>query len=491
MLQKRTLLAVGFLAVVAAAVVWKTTRPDPHVKRAAKPGETLPPPVGVPTIKAAEIDELEVTEPGKATVVLKRVGAEWRLAQPVDDRADQKNVESALQALEKAIFKEVVAETAGSYEKLQVKDDQVVKVVPKKGGQPVTTLYIGKTGNVRIGDAPQVWTVTGLNRMTLTREVKMWRDREILRVEKDAVDRVEVVLAGGAKIAAHRTPPPAPASQPDADPHAPKPPAGPDKWNLTEGAALVGGPLDETVPAGILTALMRLDAVEFADGVTPEAAGLDAPRATINVVLTDGGVKTLLIGKEDGTDVLVKRPDSPRVWKVRKASVDAWIRPAMQWRDKQLSKLEAKDVVRIEITKGAEKAVFERVDEKSWKAVVPAEFAELDSLKVQGVASAFVNLRAASVVEDPAAAKGFAKPTGTIVVKKADGSTVTLTVGPLVEKSYHVKVSGRAEVFAMPEATVNRVLKGPADFKKAATPPGGPGGMPGMPGGHGGMPPGH
>jgi hypothetical protein len=476
-MKTRTIVALAVLAVIGALVVWKVTGKDPHVRDPKATAKAH----GIPTLDATAIDELEIQEPGKPLVHLKKDG-DWKLVAPVADRADQKNVDATLQALAKMKVKDVVAESATSYEKLGVRDEDVVKVVARKGGQPVTTLLVGKTGKqIRLEGKPQVWEVADFTRFVLTREPKMWRDREIVRYERDQLDRLEVSWPAGGKVAAKREAPPPPPETGDPA-QTVKPPAGPDKWTIVEGQAAVGGPLDEMVPGQISSTLSRLDAGDFVEGETD----VGPVRATVTAVLEDGSKKELIVGKEDGQDVWVKRPDSPRLWKIRKASADNLIKTAVQWRDKTLAKLDTKDLQRIEIVKDG-RLVFERVDEKTWKAVEPADLADVDSSKVQGLATGFANLRASAIVEKPDPKKtGFApRPTATITAKTKDGKTATLTVGALADKSYFVKVAGRAEVFSVGEFLVSRYLKPAADFKKQAGPAATGAGMPpGMPPGH-------
>src|SRR5262245_37852289 len=107
-MKTRTIVAVVFLGLVGAGVVWKLARKDPHVREASQTAQAQ---AGVPSLKQAEIDELELTEAKKPAVHLKKDG-EWKLLAPVADRADQKNVEATLQALEKMKLKDVVAESA-------------------------------------------------------------------------------------------------------------------------------------------------------------------------------------------------------------------------------------------------------------------------------------------------------------------------------------------------------------------------------------------
>src|SRR5258705_10920928 len=103
------------------------------------------------------------------------------MTEPAADAADAPSVEQALKTLTELEWKEVIAESKDSYERLQIRDQDVILVTPMKAGKPLETLAIGKSGQVRVGDAPQVWSVAKMNRFAFEKDAKMWRKREIVR----------------------------------------------------------------------------------------------------------------------------------------------------------------------------------------------------------------------------------------------------------------------------------------------------------------------
>ncbi|MBI4508713.1 MAG: DUF4340 domain-containing protein [Deltaproteobacteria bacterium] len=469
MLEKRALISLGLLVVVAGAVIYTRTRPDPHVRA----GEQKL--AGIPELKAQDIDELAITEPEKPTITLKKEGNEWKLVQPIVDRADKKSVESALSSLEKAKFKDVIAESPASHEKLNVKDDQVLKILPKKGGKVLATIQIGTTGNVRLGGT-QVFSVSDLSRYAFSHEPKMWRDREILRFEASQVDSIELSHEGGAKLALKRESPPPPVDEKkdgenkaSPQPVPPTPPSG-DRWILAQGKEAIGGPIDESLPGQVASVLGHLDASDFADDAKPEQVGLDKPRITVAVFSKDGAKKQLALGSEQGDEVHISSPGSPRIWKVRKSTVDALLKSPMEWRDKTLAKIDEEDMASIEIVKGTDKVKLERTGDKAWKVAVPSDLGELDTFKVQSLAASFNHLKAIQIVEGADASKtGFKKPTGKITIKKKDGASVTVTVGAIENGNYFITSNTRPEVFTLSEFSVNRFLKASTDLKKSAS----------------------
>jgi hypothetical protein len=480
MFKTRTIVAVGVFVVALVAVVISRSKKDPHLRSATAAGQS---PAGAPAkLVTADVDELQIASPGKPKVTLKKDGTTWKMTEPAADAADQPSVEQALKTLAEVEWKDVIAESKDSYERLQIRDEDVILVTPMKKGVPLETLAIGKSGHVRVGDAPQVWSVGKMNRFAFEKDAKMWRNREIVRFEKDQVDSIEATV-DGQKLVVKRIAPPPPAAAPDGGP--PAAPAEPEHYTLVDGQAAVGGALDESVPVSILGSLGHLDIAEFADDATPESAGLTAPRAHLEVVLQGGTKKAIDIGKEDG-EYAFARVDG-RIFKLRKSTADGLVRPPLQWRDKQLVKLNPAEVTKLDILKGTDHTVLEKSGD-AWKASEPKDLADFDPSRAQSEASAFANLRGAQISALGAkdAKTGLAKPTGVVKVwTKGGAPTAIVTVGALDGKAYYVQASGRPEVFTVPDAAVNRWLKTPADFKKPA---GGDGPPPGM--GMNGLPPG-
>jgi hypothetical protein len=457
MFKSRTYLAIGLLVVVGGLAIWQVTKKSPYEHREDAKASPLP------SMKKEDIDEIEIVEGAKPPVVLKKEG-EWKVVAPLVDRADQKAAEQAVETLATLKLGDVIAEKAESMEKVGMKEGETTKVTPKKGGKALVTIQLGKTSNVRIGDAPQVWSTTNLKRFALVRETKMWRDRTIFAFQQDQIDTLEVDY-GGTKVAVKREAPPPAAAAPDGGP--PPPPA-PSKWAVTAGQQeAMGGPLDDNVMVNLASSLGRLEASDFPTETTPEKTGLDKPRATLTVTLTDKTQKQLLIGKDEGQDTYAKLATGDRVWKIHIYEADRIPVSPANWRDKVVVRIPRADVKKVELTRGTDRLVFERVDDKSFKATTPANFGPVDDTRVMAILSTLEQLRATRVVDQPDQ-KTFAAPTVIVTVTKKDGKTFKLTVGPKDGKlaEYPAQVAGAKDVYALPEYVVGNYLKGPGDFKK-------------------------
>jgi hypothetical protein len=464
MLKNRTFIALAALVVIGGAAVWKVTRPDPHAARPAAATWSL---------QKDAVDELEITEPQKPAVVLKKDGADWKLDKPIADRADQKAVDQALDALAAMKLRDVIAESPESYDKVGVKDEDVVKVVAKKGGAPLATLLVGKTSNVRLEGDPKVWSTAGFRRWSLVKEPKLWRDRSVLAVPADKLDRVELDYPAAKIIVRKEAAASQPASQPAAAPKAP------DKWIVTEGKDKIGGATDDSVVMNLASTLARLEAEDFADGAKPDAKnGLDAPRVTVVVTATDGAAKTLLVGKDDGQSTYAMLKDGDRIWKIHKYEADRFPTSPAQWRDKTVVALEPKEITKVELVKDKDRLVLERVDDKTFKATAPAGLGELDQPTVSAFLRPLIALRATRILDNPdPKAAGLDKPSVVATFWKKDGSSVKLTIGAERTNEFPVQTSTSKDLFALSEYQGKSFLKSPNDFKKKEGPAPHPGGM--------------
>jgi hypothetical protein len=224
---------------------------------------------------------------------------------------------------------------------------------------------------------------------------------------------------------------------------------------------------------------MALDADDFADGVDAKTAGLDAPSFALTVQVKDQPARKLVLGGKEGDDTYAKLDGGDRVWKLRKADVDRIVKAPAQWRDKQLAKIDAKDIDQIDVVKGTDKLTLERTGDATWKS---AEAADLDSGKANQIAMAFTPGIKGSEIAETTDVKTtqLDKPYAVVTVTRHDKSTLKLTFGAEKDGAYFTQSTDRpADVIMLPEFSVKRLVKVAADLKKSAGGPPMPGGPPG------------
>ncbi len=265
-------LFVGLLALT----LWAVNRRDAQPGRAAE-------------IPAVELDEtkittLEITRPNNERVVLSKVEDAWRVIEPLDADADQNNVKSALNRLGDLRLTRIVATKPEHYPRLQVDDDNAVRVAVKEGETTLHELSVGKYSDgvtmLRLDDRPEVFGASGSLRYAFDRELKAWRDRKVVQI--DAAD-VQSILYDSPKgrFAFKRDG------------------AG---WVAEEGKKKLGD-FDSKQVDGRLSTAARLTASGFApDDISTARAGLTEPKAVVTIKISGDDAETVVLELGDATD---------------------------------------------------------------------------------------------------------------------------------------------------------------------------------------------
>jgi hypothetical protein len=455
-MDKKTTIMLGLFVLLLAGVIGAKVALRPAGDR--KGDKPRP----IAALKAADIDELQVTM-AKQTTTLKKTGETWAVTAPVSYPADASAVKTVLEKIEALTFDGTVTDRADKHIDFEVVEDKGVHVVAKKGGAVLADFLIGKIAGgmtmFRVNGKNDVWRAVGSLRFVFGKETKNWRDHEVITFKRDEVEKVELETAAG-KVVCKR----------DAGES-----GKPDKWTILESPVKIEKP-DDSVPAGVMSTMMSLRAFDFADGVKPEESGLDKPAATATAYLKGGAVKKVLVGKQKGDQFYVKVPDREQVFLISKYSIERLTKKPVDFRDKLIVDAKPDQIASLHIEFGDKKLDLQRAGDE-WKATTPADLA-LDSNKVKTVVSGFSNLKAYAFADEAFAKEGMAKPAGSVTVKLKDKSSFTLRFGALKDQDYPVQKVGAPEVYVLKKFAAERILKKPDDLKKgpeAVSPPRRPG----------------
>jgi hypothetical protein len=446
----KTLGALGILGALSAALFYLQAQPE---KGAPKPR-----PRPFAALPAERVGKIEVTQKTEKVVLARRDAESFRVAEPVDVPADDYAVKQLLDRLSKIDFARVVTDKADRHAEFEVDADKGARVrVFDVDGVLKADFRVGKVSNgqtmIRPEGKPEVYAAVGTLKYVFAKELRNWRDKEILEFDKDKAKRIEVAGPQGtvalelaAKGAAKEGEP------------------GQDTWKVA-AAPIAIDRLDEGVASGLLSSLYRLRASDFADGAEPAEVGLEPARTTVTVTLEDGTAHTLLVGDKKGEDTYVKRPDRDQVFALKDYTADRIALPPADFRDKTVTELAKDDVVEVAIDKGGARLKLSRED-GSWKAEPAVD--PLDTARVDSAVGGLTSIKAArfSAERDPKTT-GLAAPSGTATVKLKDGSKVTLRVGAAIEDDeVYLARAGSPEVYVVKKYVAERFLKTAEDFKK-------------------------
>jgi hypothetical protein len=302
MTQNRLGLATAVLLVLVGLVVWQISARESEDQAPSKAAQ-----IKLPKIEAKAVDALELTSAGGEKVRLVKKGEEWRIAEPVDARADQDAVETAVNKLAELEVTGVAATKTKNHERLEVDEKKGTRVTAKSGDKVLLDGYIGlyQSGSsmLRLHGQEPVASVKGSIRYAFSKPVREWRDRTITKVETSAVQELLFENKNGTFQFVREG----------------------DEWKqiVPKGKKPIA-PLDLPKVKGLAGTAASLNAVDFAEpGVTPEQAGLGAGAATVQVKLGgDAGEQQIVyrVGSEKDKNFYLQRQGDDTIY-----LVSAWI----------------------------------------------------------------------------------------------------------------------------------------------------------------------
>ena len=151
----------------------------------------------------------------------------------------------------------------------------------------------------------------------------------------------------------------------------------------------------------------------------------DRPEATIDLSAGSSKATLLVGGKADDSTIYARDASKPAVVTIEKSMLDDLKKGADDYRVKDLFQFRAYNATRVEITRGDQKVVFDRVkaandkEQDKWHRASPNP-ADVDRDKVDALLAKIANMRAASFVESTAKT-GLDKPAMVVYVKFDDG----------------------------------------------------------------------
>ncbi len=291
--------SLGALLVVGGLAGWQMSRDSK--KGAARTAADMPKLEG-----SDDVDTIKLTAPekdGKQTeVVLEKKGETWVMVKPVAYAANQASVKSLVDNLKEVKVSDVIADTATDEQKksFELEDKKAVHVVASKGGATKVDWLFGKGGGrgqmMMIAGQKGVYAASNYSSWLYSKEVKGWRDSEILKLEEEKITGLSVTNSHGEFVFVK-----------DAN-------AKEKAWDgKFKGSKITR--FDAKKVEDAVRAFKGLSADDFADGKTDADAGLDKPEAVVVLTDKDGTKATVRVGKvATGTNRYAKKDGSDTVF---------------------------------------------------------------------------------------------------------------------------------------------------------------------------------
>ncbi len=132
-------------------------------------------------------------------MTLEKVGGEWYITKPIKFKADRNNVLQLLAHTKELEVKSLISENPDRQSMFEV-DTSGTLLVFREGGGAADSLIVGKSAPnfsdryVRKVGSDEVYLIGGLKAWLLTRKLKDWRDRTIIDVPQESIERVAVTV---------------------------------------------------------------------------------------------------------------------------------------------------------------------------------------------------------------------------------------------------------------------------------------------------------
>jgi hypothetical protein len=380
-------------------VTWKKTGEDTATKRD-------------PVFSGVESDTLEEVKVKSTTgdvTTIRKTADKWQIVAPITAPAADSEVMSLTSALGQLEIVRVIDEKPADLKEYGLAVPRIEIDFKSAGGKPSGRLLVGDKTPTGAGlyakrnDEPRVFLIQDYQDGPLNKSTFDLRDKTLIKIERDKIDRVEVNL-GGKPIQFAKD--------------------GSD-WTIT---APLAARADFSAVDGLVG---RVESAQMKSIVTDQATPAELKKfglekAQVTVTVNQGSARAVLaLGGPSGDDVYARDLSRPAVVTVDKSLAEDLKKTADDYRRKDAFEFRAFNATRAEFTRGAQTVAFERVKGQgenatdSWKRVSPGS-ADADKSKVETLLAGLADIRAVSFT-DSTAKTGLDKPAMTVVVKFEDG----------------------------------------------------------------------
>ncbi len=356
-----------------------------------------------PGVQASAIDEFTVkSESGDVTTLRKSEGV-WSLVSPITARASENDASGVTNVLADMDIVRVVDENPTDLKDYGLDTAQMTIDFKADGGKTSGRLLVGlKTatgGNLyaRRDDQKRVLLIGQFHEASLNKSTFDLRDKSVIKFDRMKVDGIDLSVDGKSAELIKTG----------------------DDWALTKPLTARA---DNSAVDGLLSRMEGVQMKSVASTAPTDSDlkkyGLDRSQASFSVRLGSARASLAVGTKADDGSVYVREASKPDVYAVEASATDDLKKPIDDYRRKEVFDFRAFNATRVELTRGGQTIVLERVKGKEqgaaerWRRVSPSA-GEPDQAKVEGVLTGLADIRATSFV---AAKTGIGLETPALVV---------------------------------------------------------------------------
>ncbi len=427
------------------------------VEQKREPGTGETPKEKLFTLDKAKVSEITIARAGGETIRLVKSGVDWRMSEPMATAADTTAVESLLSSLEGLEVQDEAAPNAERLAEYGLTTPRLDLTVVADGPKQTLRLLLGEKlvdGSgvyAKRPDQPRVFTIASFVESALDKKAFDLRDRDFLKIKRDAVKTLAVVGPEGSYTLARD-----------------------EKGEWIFRAPLVTKAGRWAVD-GLLGSIesLRMESVAAEDAKDLKPFGLDKPSRTLTLGLADGATRTLEIGAATTEQKYpVRQSGSAMVAMIPAALVDDLAKGMANLRAKRLLDVATYDVEGFDVAEGGAKRSYGKstakdkdgVETSKWKRTAPSA-AFLETSKVEDALFKVGGVEAVSMIDAPEkdASYGLDAPAFELVVRMGSGKGESkLVIGKKGDAAY-ARRSGDASVLKLEAAKADELI---AAFKQ-------------------------
>ena len=427
------------------------------------------------TKKADEYRERKLTDLSNAQVnkvAIKSAAGEieleknndhWTMSKPLKARGDDAKIGDLISQAATAHIESFAADSANLAAYGLQEPRGTVSLFPEGSEKPVV-LQIGAAAKddaakiyAKLSTRDSVVVLKKTIETLLETKPNDIRDKSLVRVEADIVDRINIEGAGKEKIVIVRKG---------------------ESWVREKDL-----PINAALATSLLKDLQNQQVMSFeADVATDlQAYGLDAPTVKVtlssyaseNTPETKAGerpIVTVLFGKVDGDRVFAKLDEEPFVVSLPKDVLSEIRTDPIQWQELAIFKFKPEEILSLEVTRDGQPPVSLERDKDKWK--LAKGDGNLNQINAQSLVNTLATLRAVRWIGVAKSEDGLEKPTVVVTFKTAGNVAGKLTVGGIgADEMWSATAEGLTGVFALSKPDEGAFVLPLLDKPAAPAPP--------------------
>ncbi len=392
-------------------------------------------------VPATQVDKVNI-KTAAGEIELARDQDHWEIDKPIKARGDDGKISDLVsQMLETKIDSFVPADQVGAANTALNDAQQSVTLAAEGVDKPVVLEFSKPTEKdpqkvyAKLSTRDALFLMPKAAAAIFDTRPNDVRDRHLIRLNLDVVDRIHIAPAGVPEILLSRK--------------------GED-WTIK---SMNDKPANSGDVQKMASTLQDQLVTSFVSDVATDLAkyGLDQPQlkvtfssyASENTAETKAGeepIETILFGEEDGNNVYAKLDDEPFIVSVPKSVLDGIHTDPLQWQDLAIYNLKPENIVGMDVTRQGQATLSLVKDSKAGWKLAKGDIA-LDTVNIESIANTLSTLRAVQWAGAQKPAQGLDAPAETITFTMADKTSNTLKIGAPSGDYWNATATGADGVF--------------------------------------------